>query len=301
MKMRESSAIRNGWFMMVASSREIHNSSLRWSVERRLEFIERRLIWEGRINRSDLVERFGVSPNQATADLRRFEDAYPRALVYDTRGKTYRAGLGLRTPSEADVGDLLREFRLIAEGVMPAADGSLAWPPPLALAEAPLRRVEAATLATIIAAIRKKRAIEATYRSFTSPKPRQRTIEPHALVFDGFRWHTRARDQVEDGFKDFVLGRLSGVTLAGKASGLPEHDRDWHELVELVVAPHPGLAPHQREAIEADYGMTDGRLILSCRRAVAWYLQRRLGLIPGHERLAATDQHIVLLSGGVCT
>lgn len=284
---------------MIGRSSDIDTTPpLRWSVERRLEFIERRLIWEGRINRSDLVERFGVSPNQATADLKRFEAVHPGALVYDTHAKTYRAGQGLRPTSRSDVTDLLRELRLIAEGVISVEDGTLASSPSLALAEAPLRRVEPDTLGTIISAIRQARAIEAVYHSFSSPVPRRRVLEPHALVFDGFRWHARARDRAEDSFKDFVLGRLSEVSLGDEAIGSSEADRDWHETVELTIAPHPKLESHQRKAIEADYGMTDGRLVLSCRRAIAYYLRRRLGLIPGHERLAAADQQIVLVSSG---
>lgn len=34
---------------------------LRWSVERRLAFIEERLFWLGEVNRMDLVQHFGVS------------------------------------------------------------------------------------------------------------------------------------------------------------------------------------------------------------------------------------------------
>lgn len=41
--------------------------------------------------------------------------------------------------------------------------------------------------------------------------------------------------------------------------------------------------------------MTGGILAVSCRRAVLYYVRRRLGLIPGHERAAAGDQHIVLV------
>ena len=40
-------------------------SELRWGVEQRLEFIEFRLFWEGHVNRSDLMEQFGVSVNHA--------------------------------------------------------------------------------------------------------------------------------------------------------------------------------------------------------------------------------------------
>ena len=39
---------------------------LKWGVERRLEFIEFRLFWEGGVNRADLIEMFGVSVPQAS-------------------------------------------------------------------------------------------------------------------------------------------------------------------------------------------------------------------------------------------
>ena len=42
---------------------------LKWGVERRLEFIEFRLFWEGSINRAALVETFGVSVPQAATAL----------------------------------------------------------------------------------------------------------------------------------------------------------------------------------------------------------------------------------------
>jgi len=43
--------------------------NLRWGVERKLEFIEFRLFWEGSVNRSDIIETFNVSVNQASTDL----------------------------------------------------------------------------------------------------------------------------------------------------------------------------------------------------------------------------------------
>lgn len=46
---------------------------MRWGVEKRLEFIEFRLFWEGGINRADIMEQFGVSVPQASKDLSRFE------------------------------------------------------------------------------------------------------------------------------------------------------------------------------------------------------------------------------------
>ncbi len=154
-----------------SNERRSETVGLRWSVEQRLAFVADRLFWEGRINRSDIVARFGISPNQATADLRRFETAHPGAMVYDTRLRAYRVGPSAMFPVEEDGSALLRELRLIAEGVLPAAEGRLATPPPLGIAEAPVRRVESGVLQAVIAAIREARGLSAVYRSFTGPEP----------------------------------------------------------------------------------------------------------------------------------
>ena len=282
---------------MERNSTEATGESLPWSVEKRLAFIHQRLLWEGRINRADLVSHFGISPNQATADLKRFEGIYPQGLIYDTRAKLYRAGPGLGAPADGEALDLLRELRLIAEGVMP--QGILAALPSLGLAEAPLRRVDPTMLQLSLIAIREGRVLSAVYQSFSSPEPRRRRLSPHALVFDGFRWHLRAGDEDSRDFKDFVLGRLSAADIMGPASLIAEQDDDWRQMVTLIYAPHPGLAPHQRAVIATDYGMVGGLGHVHCRKAVEYYVRRRLGLIAGHETLPANEQQIVLLPSNI--
>lgn len=44
-------------------------SELRWSVEQRLEFIGFWLFWEGTFNRSELMNQFGISVNQASTNV----------------------------------------------------------------------------------------------------------------------------------------------------------------------------------------------------------------------------------------
>ena len=58
---------------------EDSKAELRWGVEQRLEFIEFRRFWEGRVNRNDLMDQFGVSVNQASADLNRYISASRRS------------------------------------------------------------------------------------------------------------------------------------------------------------------------------------------------------------------------------
>ena len=73
-------------------------SELRWGVERRLEFIEFRLYWEGRINRADIVDQFGVSVPQASKDLSRYQELAPDNIAYDRREKRLLPGYRLCTP-----------------------------------------------------------------------------------------------------------------------------------------------------------------------------------------------------------
>src|SRR6056297_2168518 len=64
---------------------------MRWGVEKRLEFIEFRLFWEGGINRSDIISQFGVSVPQASKDLTLYEEKAPGNLAYDKSAKRYKA------------------------------------------------------------------------------------------------------------------------------------------------------------------------------------------------------------------
>src|SRR6266436_6236336 len=120
---------------MVPKTRTIHESrpedresgSLRWSVERRLAFVEERLFWLGEVNRMDLVRRFGVSMSQASADIARYLALRP-AVAYDKSAKRYVAGAGFRPVLGApDARRLLGELRLVEAGILPVAATSLGF------------------------------------------------------------------------------------------------------------------------------------------------------------------------------
>lgn len=265
---------------------------VRWSVEQRLSFASARLFWDGSLNREDIMRRFGVSVNQATHDVGRLVAAHPGAVRYDTRAKRYVPEPSF-APAEADPAALLTQLRLISEGQLSKDAGVLALPPPLAIADAPARRVPAETLRQVLRAIRDGAQLTATYVSFQRPEPTRRRLSPHALVFDGFRWHARAHDADDDRFKDFLLSRLSSLTLAGPAVRTGNADVDWHTLVTITLAPHPALSPAQRAVIAEDYAMTDERLALTVRQATAFYTRKRLGLLDGHRDRPAWEQHVV--------
>src|SRR5579885_1590177 len=101
------------------SSAPVSDGPLRWSAERRLAFIEERLFWLGAVNRSDLMNRFGVSLGQASADIARYLALEPKGVSYDKTAKRYVADASFRPVlGSPDAARFLGELRLVNAGLL---------------------------------------------------------------------------------------------------------------------------------------------------------------------------------------
>jgi len=121
-----------------------------------------------------------------------------------------------------------------------------------------------------------------------SPESILCTIEPHAIVFDGFRWNARAFDVEASGWRDFVLGRLSCLSrLEAPSETTAGDDADCQgNGAARTVAANPGLSSAQRRLIERDYGMHRGKLVITVRKALQFYTKLTVGLdLDGKVRL----------------
>ncbi|MCT8159412.1 WYL domain-containing protein [Pseudoruegeria sp. SHC-113] len=278
---------------------EDSKAELRWGVEQRLEFIEFRLFWEGRVNRSDLMDQFGVSVNQASADLNRYIGLAPDNMVYDKSARTY-----VRTPdfkahfSEPDASKYLAQLRSVADGILDRDDAWITELPPFASAPTPVRGVNPATLRSVVGAIRRSEAIEVKYQSLSRPEPSWRWIAPHAIAFDGFRWHARAYCLTDECFKDFLLSRILDIRGSRESDTSADEDCDWHCEVTLEVGPHPELSETQAKVIALDYGMRGGKAKIKVRRALLYYALKRLGLDTDPSARTPQNQQIILINRG---
>jgi len=273
-------------------------ADLRWGVERRLEFIEFRLFWEGHVNRGDLMGAFGVSVNQASTDLNRYIGMAAENIAYDKSARTYIRGpkfipLFLRP----DASRYLSQLRSVADGILDRGDAWIGQLPSYDAAPTPVRGVDADILRSVIGAIRRSDAIEVKYQSLSRPEPRWRWIAPHAIGFDGFRWHARAFCLTDQTFKDFLLSRIIEIRSHKPSEVSAEGDTDWNELVVLEIGPHPELSETQQKVIALDYGMRHGRARISVRKALLYYALKRLGLDTDPAARRPQDQQIVLLNG----
>lgn len=271
--------------------------TLNWGVERRLEFIEFRLFWEGHVNRGDLIDTFGISVNQSSTDLNRYLSLAHENMEYDKSAKTYVRKSGFEAQFlKPDASRYLSQLRSMGEGIIDASDSWIGTVPEFDLASTSARGVNEVTLRTVVAAIRRKEAIEVKYQALSQPEPRWRWIAPHAIGFDGFRWHARAYCLNNEVFKDFLLSRITKTRGLRFIHVSSESDNDWNNEVILEIGPHPDLSDTQQKVVALDYGMRGGKTKLKVRKALLYYALRRLGLDTDPAARAPQDQQIVLLS-----
>lgn len=271
--------------------------NLRWGIERKLEFIEFRLFWEGYVNRGDIIDTFNVSVNQASTDLNRYLGLAPDNMCYDKSARTY-----VRTSAfkplflKPDASLYLSHVRSLSDGLLDKHEAWIGNIPDFGSITFPARGVLPTVLRTIVIAIRRHEAVEICYQSMSSPEPQWRWIIPHALGFDGFRWHARAFCEQSGQFKDFVLSRIAETKQSRPADAQATKDTAWHDIIELEIGPHPDLSLNQKRVIELDYGMQNGRVVISVRKALLYYALKRLGLDTDPSARKPQDQQIVLLN-----
>ncbi|MBF0308902.1 MAG: WYL domain-containing protein [Magnetococcales bacterium] len=271
---------------------------VRHSVGRRLQFIEFCLFWEGQLNRSDIMNRFGISEPQASADLARYQELAPDNLVYDRSLKRYISGPKFRPVLvKPEANNYLTQLRALAEELTSREETWIVRSPVYDVAPTPRREINPNRLRKMLQAIREARTISIAYQSLSRPEPRWRWITPHALGFDGFRWHVRAYCHIDDRFKDFLLARIQGVRRETRERQIdPVEDKEWHSKLTVRIGPHPDFTPSQKRVVEKDYGMKEGEFRIHVRQALLYYLLKRLGLDAGHGSRRPMEQHIVLLN-----
>lgn len=251
----------------------------RWSQDRRIEFIDFRLRWEGRLNRSDLTSHFSISVPQASLDIAKYLEMAPANMAYDKSARVYVASTAFKPLfASSSASQYLNELLSVQTGLLGPEASFLGWKPTTDVVPTPGRQLNSDTLAGLVAAIRGQRPVLVLYQSMTQEEPQRRTMSPHALANDGFRWHVRAFCHLRQQFRDFVIARILKIDASADAYVESAADEHWARTVELEIAPNPELAGAHRRVIELDYGMVGGKVVLECRQALLFYALKHLGL-----------------------
>ena len=268
---------------------------LRWGVRRRLEFIDFRLFWDGRFNRKDMSETFGISAQQASVDIGQYEKIAPDNLAYDRAEKAYRRTEHFRP---ALIGKTIDRYLLQLVAVenqwMRQEDTWFGTFPTVEVVTLGGRPTDSTVLLRVLQAMRNGLEIDIEYASLTGSTQPSRTIAPHALAHGSGRWYVRSWSRDHNDFRDYNLNRINGIAASRPSSIDPALDFEWVHEINLVIVPNPSLSNERQVVIANELGMTDERLVRSCRLSLSFYLmsQYNLDIEPGV--LAPEKQQIVL-------
>lgn len=280
---------------MVESEGNQQLNSTLLKLRQRLEFIEFRLYWTGRLNRSDLSDAFRISPPQASNDIARYQELAPNNLTYDGALKGY-----VRTPDFTPVliGASIDRFLLqvvgIAQRWLRMEDTWFNELPPVEVVALDRPPTNSEVLRRVLDAIRNKSEIELDYSSMTGSPATRRLVAPHALGSAWGRWYVRAWAREHNDFRDYALARIANVGQATPRKIDPSSDLEWQHKIDLILIPNPELDEDQQRAQRLEHKMEDGQLRLPCRLSMAFYLmaEHKLDVEPG--KLTPQQQPLIL-------
>lgn len=262
----------------------------------RLKAIELIAYWEGRLVTNRLMSWFGISRQQASNDIKRYLAEYnPKSLTHDPGVKAYVPSTSFSP--KITKGSVDEYLTLISTFSDQATEVTVEPEAHFASVQLPDRSVRPEVLRELLKACRSNSSVKILYASMTNPVWNERVISPHTLVYTGFRWHVRAYCHKRCEFRDFILSRIDRTPKAAtEASPDPIHDSLWNEQILLTIVPNPKLNDGQKALVEKDFGMPDGRLQISVRKAVAHYtLQRYQAAITVDEAADEFKFPIILL------
>ena len=252
-------------------------------LNQRFNFIETVVCWEGQINTTHVMKKFKLSRQAASTILKEYRETFPEKISYNASTKAFVATDSFNQQFQKN------EFTNYLAAINP--NSSFVFE-----VEAPLRNINPLQVRPILRAIREKLAIDIGYISLSSPDYLDRIIQPHALVFDGLRWHVRAYCNKNQQFRDFTLSRFNGLAeFEGKATQTAEQDDKWNKLIEVVITPDPRLTKKQQQIIATDFQMVQKQKVIKTRAALVNYLLLRLRLdtyknTPEEQQIVLTTE-----------
>ncbi len=273
-------------------------SELKPRLRRRLEFIDFRLLWNARLNRSEIAEQFRISTQQASADIAEYEKLAPGNLLYDRALRRYVRSADYQPVLVGGMSDrYLMQLGAMQMGLLPATETWFLEPPPVDVASLRPRKVEDDLLRSVLDAMRDRRELLVDYASMSGTPRGRRWIGPHAIAEALHRWHARCYSPENRDFRDFNLNRIRRVLDVRDASVAPTLDLEWQTRVDLVLEPNPDYSEDMKVAVRDEFEFDGERLVVATRTALVFYLMHEHNLEPHSDGLPHSKRQLVLVNG----
>ena len=183
-------------------------SDIGFSQKQRLSYIDFKLLFVGYVTRAEIVSYFEKGLTSATKDINLYKELCPNNMEYDAKEKKYFQANNFKPLFKHDPRKtLVKLSNQITDGF--DAIGDTTFP-----VEAPsqLNIPDIFIVAKLVQAIINAKPVSVIYTSLSSGSA-ARELVPHSIVDNGLRWHVRAYDRKSKSFRDFVLTRITKVTI----------------------------------------------------------------------------------------
>jgi predicted DNA-binding transcriptional regulator YafY len=247
---------------------------IRWDLLFRYRLIEIIALWEGRLTTNHLIQGFGIGRQQASKDINSYlTDIAPGNLEYDKSLKGYRPGNNFKPVLTS--GHIEEYLHIIARSEdMSFTFSNIDMGFENTLSINPISRSIPPEIARpVIQAIIEKKRVDISYTSLKDGEIVERLISPHTLICTPLRWHVRAYCEHSQGYRDFVLSRITGIpSIDSKAVMNKKNDTIWGTAIVVKLVPDMRFNPKQAAVIAKDYGMIDNMLSVPTNAALIRYV-----------------------------
>jgi hypothetical protein len=248
---------------------------MKLDVEERLKYVELCLLLLGEFKKAYFYLLFDTQEAQHTKDMKAYKTVCQENISYHKSLKRF-----LPTPEfkpkflPEDSQALLAYQKYVTDRINSKVEVTGDESPfhqPRYLSQPFLQSPDMDLWCKINIAITKKQVLKTvniSLRKKSAVDNKSYSIQPLALVHNGFRWHVRSYVQETNEFRDFVLSRMSELNTSEEQYndiGSLANDDSWNNIVTLLFKPHPKLNEDQAKTVELDYGMEGGIKEIPCR------------------------------------
>lgn len=255
-----------------------------YSVQRaeRFAYIDFMIRFLGGLNRSDLLDFFGIGDAAASKEISEYKKLRAGNADYD---RVLRKNVILRDTYEPLIDiDAETALGMLANGFNKNKLYDRPLLPYQRVGIVP-RHLDIDIVSKVTRAILSKTAIKCHYVSGNSKNHKERTLVPTAFFFDGHSWMFRAfhRESAATGgvkFKCFEFSRLKDVSECPNDMALPSEtlaqDSDWHLLVPLQLTLHPSLSDRKKSTLVQEFGLNEesDELVITEKAVLVYYLKK---------------------------
>lgn len=248
----------------------------------RLQYIDLCAYILGFVNRKFLMNRFDIKQAWATKDFAAYQVKSGDSLVYDHGLKAYKPVEWFTPLFDHSFDDAVQ---LMCEGKQ-----SVLCEPKFAgnAYSYAIRSVKPKleNIFNVFRALHLSKKVEIEYISRTSGKT-SRLIAPHSLIKTGCFVYVRGFDHLSGEFRSFKLNRAvkSRFVASKPLDGQTKlADKEWNLDVYVILKVNEKLG--YKESIEFDYGLVDGKLEVTIKKALLMFFLMDWNIAPqGYDSL----------------